>query len=216
MLRDLREVIKKHGASSFPVVEIERAMSLRGKPLAVTDALVDDILNLSYGKARTFAVLAVLFPHVDTRHQFHVNHVFPAALLDIKALRRQKNEDGTVRFSPEEIDDLLDLRDRLPNLELLPGLENIGKSAKIPGEWLATEYPSSHDRSAFLERNALPLSLPLSVGEYRKFFGERSVKLTTLIQKLLKSPTPEPDPSNTNASAPVDLDEELSEGDDSD
>ncbi|WP_315915143.1 DUF262 domain-containing protein [Arthrobacter sp. lap29] len=214
LLRDLREVIKKQGASAFPVVEIERAMSLRGKPLAVTDALVDDILNLSYGKARTFAVLAVLFPHVDTRHQFHVDHVFPAALLDRKVLRRQKNEDGTARFSPEEIDDLLDLRDRLPNLELLPGLENIGKSAKIPEEWLAAEYPSAHDRSAFLERNALPLSLPLSVDEYRKFFGERSAKLTTRIHNLLKSQSP--DPSNTNASELVDLDEELSEGDDSD
>ncbi|ALO66703.1 hypothetical protein AS189_09590 [Arthrobacter alpinus] len=214
LLRDLREVIKKQGASAFPVVEIERAMSLRGKPLAVTDALVDDILNLSYGKARTFAVLAVLFPHVDTRHQFHVDHVFPASLLDRKALRRQKNEDGTARLSPEEIDDLLELRDRLPNLELLPGLENIGKSAKIPEEWLAAEYPSAHDRSAFLERNALPLSLPLSVDEYRKFFGERSAKLTTRIHNLLKSQSP--DPSNTNASELVDLDEELSEGDDSD
>jgi hypothetical protein len=214
LLRDLREIIKTQGDSAFPVAEIERAMSRRGKPLTVTDALVDDILCLSYGKARTFAVLAALFPHVDTRNQFHVDHVFPAALLDKKSLRRQKKDDGTTRFTPDEIDKLLDLRDRLPNLELLPGLENIGKSAKLPEKWLAAEYPSAHDRSAFLERNALPQSLPLSVEEYRDFFDERSAKLAARIHSLLKPQTP--DLLNTDATVLVDLDEELSEGDDSD
>ncbi|MGP5607143.1 MULTISPECIES: DUF262 domain-containing protein [Micrococcaceae] len=214
LLRDLREVIQTQGASAFPVAAIERAMSRRGKPLTVTDALVDDVLSLSYGKARTFAVLAALFPHVDTRNQFHVDHVFPSALLDRKALRSQINEDGTARFTPDEIDDLLDLRDRLPNLELLPGLENIGKSDKIPELWLAAEYPSSNERSAFLERNALPQSLPLSVDEFKEFCDERGANLTARIHSLLE--TQIPDPSNTNVTVLVDLDEELSEGDDSD
>lgn len=214
LLRDLREIIKTQGDSAFPVAEIERAMSRRGKPLTITDALVDDILSLAYGKARTFAVLVALFPHVDTRNQFHVDHVFPAALLDKKALRRQKKDDGTTSFTPGEIDELLDRRDRLPNLQLLPGLENIGKSAKLPENWLGAEYPSAHDRSAFLERNALPQSLPRSVEEYRDFFDERSVKLAARIHSLLKPQIP--DPSNADAIVLVDLDEELSEGDDSD
>jgi hypothetical protein len=34
LLRDLREVIKSHGASAFPVAAIEQAMALRGKSLA--------------------------------------------------------------------------------------------------------------------------------------------------------------------------------------
>ena len=142
LLRDLREVIKSQGGSAFPVAAIEQAMALRGKSLAVTDALVDDILSLEYGKARTFAVLAALFPHVDTRNMFHVDHLFPAARFDKKVLASLKNADGTSRFTAESIDELVSLRDRLPNLQLLPGLENIGKSDKAPDDWLAAEFPS--------------------------------------------------------------------------
>lgn len=214
LLRDLRQVIKSQGDTEFPVAAIERAMSLRGKPLAVTEALIDDILNLSYGKARTFAVLAALFPHVDTRNQFHVDHVFPATQLDRKRLRRLSNPDGTPVFTAEEIDDIIDRRDRLPNLELLPGLENIGKSDKAPDEWLAAEYPSADERSAFLARHALPQSLPHSVESFQAFFNERREKLTARIYEMLE--TRAPDPKGAEAPALVDLDEELAEGDDSD
>ena len=214
LLRELREVIKTHGGTAFPVAAIERAMSRRGKPLTVTEALVDDILNLSYGKARTFAVLAALFPHVDTRNQFHVDHVFPGVLLDKKSLRREKNDDGAPRFTSEEIDDLVDLRDRLPNLQLLPGLENIAKSAKAPDEWLVAEYSFADEQSAFLSRNALPQSLPHSAGEFMDYFDERRAKLTARIYDLLK--TQAPDRLATETTTLVDLDEELAEGDDSD
>lgn len=214
LLRDLREVIKTQGGTAFPVAAIERAMSRRGKPLTVTEALVDDILNLSYGKARTFAVLASLFPHVDTRNQFHVDHVFPAVLFDKKSLRREKNDDGAPRFTSEEIDDLVDMRDRLPNLQLLPGLENIGKSAKAPDEWLVAEYSSADEQSAFLSRNSLPQSLPHSAGEFMNYFDERRTKLTARIYDVLRAQAP--DPLATDTTTLVDLNEELAEGDDSD
>lgn len=214
LLRDLRVVINAEGGSRFPVASVERAMARRGKPLTVTEALVDDVLSLEYGRPRTFAVLAALFPHVDTRNQFHVDHVFPAALLSLKALRRQRNADGSPQFSAEDVDDLVGKRDLLPNLELLPGLENIGKSATPPADWLAAEYSSEHDRSAFLSRNALPPTLPGEATDFESFFEQRRAKLSGLIHEMLQqkglglSPTSEP--------ALVDLDEELSEGDDSD
>ncbi|MGD7708318.1 DUF262 domain-containing protein [Microlunatus sp. Y2014] len=214
LLRDLRVVIKTEGGSGFPVASLERAMARRGKSLAVTEALVDDVLSLEHGNRRTFAVLAALFPHVDTRNQFHVDHVFPAALLTKTALRRQKNSDDRPRFSQDEIDDLVDKRDLLPNLELLPGLENISKSAKSPADWLSAEYPSDHERSAFLSRNALPTTLPGGAAGFLPFFEQRRAKMVTLILEMLQ--TQEPLSSPTSATALVDLDEELSEGDDSD
>lgn len=214
LLRDLREVLKTQGDSGFPVTAIEQAMSRRGKSLAVTEALIDDILNLQYGKARTFPVLAALFPHVDTRNLFHVDHVFPAAQLTSKALRRISNPDGTPRFTAEAIDDLASLRDQLPNLELLPGLENIGKSDKAPADWLAEEYSSPDERSAFLARHALPSSLPRSVDEFMSFFEQRRANLTARITDMLTPQAPELLETPENPPL-VDLDEELSEGDDS-
>ncbi|OYO08172.1 hypothetical protein CGZ98_16605 [Enemella evansiae] len=212
LIRDLREVIKTQGGSAFPVSAIERAMSLRGKSLAVTDALVDDILGLEYGRARTFAVLAALFPHVDTRNQFHVDHVFPAVQLDRKRLRQLKDADGSPRFDADTVDELFALRDQLPNLELLPGLENIGKSAKAPDEWLAAEYQSVDERTAFLARNSLPPALPHSVDAFKDFFDQRREILTACIHdKLGVAQVRE-----TAANASLELGDELTEGDDID
>lgn len=215
LLRDLREVIKAQGSSSFPLPAIEKAMALRGKSLSVTDALIEDILSLEYGKARTFAVLATLFPHVDTRNLFHVDHVFPAARFDKKELAGQKGDDGTPRFSAEHIAEFVSLRDTLPNLELLPGLENIGKSHKAPDEWLAAEYPSQDDRSAFLARNALPSTLPHSIDEFMAFYEQRRGNLVARIQDKLKTQAPEPTTTAEGLSE-VALDEALAEGDDED
>jgi hypothetical protein len=75
LLRDLREAIRRDGENGFPVVAIEYAMALRGRSLEVTDALIEDILGLAYGGGRTRAVLATLFDHVDTRMQYHEDHV---------------------------------------------------------------------------------------------------------------------------------------------
>lgn len=99
----------------------------RGKSLEVTDALVEDILGLGYGGGRTWAVLATLFDHVDTRMQYHVDHVFPKAQLDSKALKAAKNYDRARRYTDAKVDELVARRDLLPNLELLPGPENVGK-----------------------------------------------------------------------------------------
>lgn len=215
LLRDLREIIKAQGSSSFPLAAFEKAMALRGKSLVVTDALIEDILSLEYGKARTFAVLAMLFPHVDTRNVFHVDHVFPAARFDKKELAALKAEDGTAKFTAEQIAELIALRDTLPNLELLPGLENIGKSDKAPDDWLAVEYPLQDDRSAFLARNALPPTLPHSIDEFAALYEQRRELLVARIKDKLKTQAPEPATSSEGLSE-IALDEALAEGDDED
>jgi hypothetical protein len=212
LLRDLREVIKTDGTSGFPLAAVERAMARRGKSLEVTDALVEDVLSLEYGKARTFAVLATLFPHVDTRNHFHVDHVFPAARFDKKELASRKADDGTPRQSSSEINELISLRDRLPNLELLPGLENIGKSDKAPDDWLAAEYTSLDERSAFLARNALPSPLPHSVDEFTSFFEKRREGLAARIKDMLRTQAPEATAPRTDLPG-ADLDDEIAEGD---
>ena len=37
------------------------------------------LLSLRWGQKRTFAVLAILFSHVDTRNVHHIDHIFPAS-----------------------------------------------------------------------------------------------------------------------------------------
>ena len=210
LLRELREVIKSSGGDSFPAAEFEKAMAQRGKSLELTDALIEDVLLLEYGKARTFAVLAVLFPHVDTRNVFHVDHVYPAARFDGKVLAAMRGRDGSARFTGGEISNLLGLRDTLPNLELLQGQENVAKSDKAPDDWLIAEYPTSDDRTAFLERNALPETLPHSIDDFPTFYAQRKNILMQRLRAMLKTHASQP------VAAEVGLDAALAEGDEQD
>ena len=43
-----------------------------GKPLRFTEEEFKDLLDSEYGDPRTFILLALLFPHMDTKNRFHV------------------------------------------------------------------------------------------------------------------------------------------------
>jgi len=212
LLRDLRQVIREEGAVGFPISKIEQVMARRGKPLDITDALVDDVLGLGYGGPRTFAVLATLFDHVDTRNQFHVDHVFPAAMLGKKALMTaNKQRAGSEKWSDKQIEDFARKRDLLPNLELLEGPVNIGKSDSPPGTWATVKYGCGADYGAFLDRNALP-SLPHDIDQFLTFFDSRRGKLAKLIKKL-RTVSPST-PATEGASVEIaSIDEDLAEAD---
>jgi uncharacterized protein DUF262 len=212
LLRDLRETIKKDGADRFPLAAIEHTMALRGKSLEVTDALVEDILALGYGGGRTWAVLATLFDHVDTRMQYHVDHVFPQSALDLKLLKKAKTPDGGRKFSDDEAEAIVSKRDLLPNLELLPGPDNIGKSDIAPDEWAESVYPDDDERRAFLKLNALPADLPHSVDGFLAFYDARRTSLATRIKDKLRTQDLGPAPAASLVTG-EDIDESLAEGD---
>jgi hypothetical protein len=209
LLRDLRDIIRLEGEHAFPLASIERAMARRGKSLDVNDALIEDILGLAYGGGRTWAVLATLFDHVDTRMQYHVDHIFPKAQLDPRALKAVKNADGTRRLSDAAIDELVGKRDLLPNLELLPGPENIGKSDVAPDTWVVDHYPGADEYAAFLKANALPNDLPHDVDDFLAFYNSRRDMLIARIKSKLQTQGG----GSPLAALPTDLDAELGEGD---
>lgn len=188
LLRALRSAINEHGDSTFPVRELERVMAARGKSLTATPEMIEGLLDLEYKDSATFAVLAILFPHVTTRNNHHVDHVFPVAKLTRKVLRAQ----GMDRAY---IDEILTAVNRLPTLQLLEGNENIAKSAKIPAIWAAEEFPDAMAHGAYLDRNALP-PLPTEAADFLRFCAERGQALRRKLETVLAPDRPtveEPD-----------------------
>lgn len=179
LLRDLRQVIDERGQTAFPVAEIERRMAARGKSLVFGPEQIEDILGLAYGGARTFAVLATLFPHVNTRNVHHIDHVFPQALLTQGALR-------DAGIAADDVQVLLSARDQLPNLQLLEGPENISKSDLPPATWAAATFDSTGALEAYKARNALPW-LPESVTDFAAFAEERRGMLRILLERTLNA-----------------------------
>lgn len=99
-LTALRSVIQEHGDERFPLADIEAEMARRGRSLRFDEEEIEDLVEVSYGDRRAFALLALLYPFVDLRNQFHIDHIFPRSSFRKRTLR----DHG---FSSEQIDDLM-------------------------------------------------------------------------------------------------------------
>lgn len=178
LLRAIRDVIEQTSTDKFPVEDLERVMASRGKSLRGNHEVIEGLLDLRYGDARTFPLLALVFDHVNTRNNHHVDHVYPTAQLKPGPLR-------DAGIPADRWDSIIDRKDRLPNLELIEGKENISKSAKLPANWVDEVMPEAATRSAYLGRNLLPLSLPSMPAEFDEFYETRRSLLRERLRDLL-------------------------------
>ncbi|GAA1376695.1 DUF262 domain-containing protein [Catellatospora chokoriensis] len=183
LLSAMREVIDKHGASGFPVTELETRMAARGKSLSFAPEEIEDLLASTYGWGDTFTVLSLLFPHVNTHNHHHVDHVFPRSLLSDAKLKKY-------RLLEDDREEIVFYRDTLANLQLLEGPENLAKKNKIPSVW-AESTMTPEARINYLELNALP-GLPASVEEFQSWCDKRYELLKERLTKLLGADNTDP------------------------
>lgn len=183
-LTALRTVIQSSQGVSFPVVALEREMKLRGKELAFSEPEVDFLLDVSYPDYRTFLLLSLLYPFVDLRNHFHVDHVFPKSMLTTAQLKKVNIEQQA------EIDDLMVKANRLPNLQLLGGPENNEKRAKLPLEWLSKAFQTDAARNEHVHNHDLAI-LPMDTKEFALFFDKRRAAMKYRLKALLATVSPD-------------------------
>jgi Protein of unknown function DUF262 len=170
LLARLRRVIDERGGGGFPSEAIEDAMAAVGKSLRFDPQTVDELVNSSYGQADTFALLSIVYGHVDPGKTFHVDHIFPRDRLRRDRLRQAGYTDDQVERIATQA------RDALANLQLLPGGENIGKSERLPLEWAQEKYADPHALHGYLEQNDMT-DLPQGLDGFLEFFGRRRARL---------------------------------------
>ena len=76
MLANLREVIKGPH-QEFPSAALAERLQKLTRPIRFTNEDVDDLLAIRYGERQSFLVLSLLYPWIDYRNLFHVDHVHP-------------------------------------------------------------------------------------------------------------------------------------------
>jgi hypothetical protein len=177
LLTRLRRIIDEHGQNGFPVAELEHDMTVLGKPLAFDPTEVDELLEMRYGGQRTFSVLSLLYPGLDLSKEFHEDHIFPRSRFTAKRL-------GDAGIPHDRIESYREAVDCLPNLQLLGGIPNIEKQAKMPGEWLATAFPSPEQRATYLHDNDLD-GLPLDLAAFLDFYAQRKERMRQRLLKVL-------------------------------
>jgi hypothetical protein len=177
LLSRLRQAIRDHGKDAFPEDAIEVEMVRLARPLRFEEAEIEDLLDSRFGSKRLFPLLALLYPGVDVRKEFHEDHVFPRARFTKRALLGEHVPESAL---PQYMNNV----DRLPNLQLLEGSINIDKRAEMPLTWVTAQYPDEGPREAWLAANDLS-GLPQSILDFPAFFATRRDRMKARLTRLL-------------------------------
>lgn len=177
LLTALRGVIKESNDNGFPVAKIYEEMARRGRSLVFEEEELEDLADMQYGDRRTFALLSLVFPFVDLRNHFHIDHIFPRSLFTERRLKDAGVPD-------DKIADFIQRKDGLANLQLLEGAENNEKRAKLPAEWLSQKFSDSESRQRYEDLHELG-EVPESITEFDIFYDQRRARLKAKLEQLL-------------------------------
>lgn len=177
LLTAIRSALRESTTDGFPVEAIEETMARRGKSLRFADEELEDLVDIDFNDRRTFPVLSLLFPFIDLRHDFHVDHIFPRNEFTPRRLK----EAGA---PAEDAEQYRDWMNRLGNLQLLQGTENVAKQAAMPDRWLRESFTDEAARSEYRERHLLG-SLPGELSGFGEFYQRRRERLLGRLRELL-------------------------------
>jgi hypothetical protein len=177
LLTGLRSVIRQYGAQGWPSDALDREMARQGKQLRFDPTEIDDLLELEYGAKRLFPMLAMLYP-IDTRNQFHEDHLFPRSVLVSRKKLRKYGIDE------DDMSAIIDCADRAANLQLLRGPENQSKSDQLPDQWLRTQFSNESDRQGWL-REYDAMGLPDDISGFLDFYQRRRARMRERLAALL-------------------------------
>lgn len=198
MLTMIRTELKRSGQERFPVEEIEAVMARRGRSLRFSEDEIRDLLEVSYNDRRSFALLTLLYPFVDLRNKFHIDHIFPKSRFTENRLRREN-------LDPETVGRFREYFNRLPNLQLLDGTENREKSAVLPAKWLELHFKEEAQRQAFRDRHDLG-EVPDALADFEAFYLARRDAIAEKLRALIgeqSNVSSAPTPSTPSAEAPA-------------
>jgi hypothetical protein len=178
VLRPIRDVLRSE-AKSFPAEAIREKFKRTTKSLVFTRDDIDALLESRYGQGYSFSVLALLYPTLDFRNTFHIDHIHPRSLFTRPILAKRGITDDDLSFYLENVD-------MLPNLQLLEGIPNQEKSDAEFKDWLSGKYKDEKAAQSFKEKNYIPDDVELEFCNFRQFFEKRRSLLSNRLMALLK------------------------------
>lgn len=170
------KVVYKLKSNHFSFEEILKLELPSRKSLYITEIELDNFMTYRKG-ASSFFVLSLLYPNLKYKEvQFHQDHIHPASKFDVDNFNQ-------IGLSKESQDELLKLRDTVPNLQLLEGRQNESKNATAFKVWLSKKDES--EQTYFKISNFIPEDINLDFSEFLVFYEKRKMKLKEELKKVL-------------------------------
>ena len=177
LLTMFRRVIRENGMHGFPINEIENDMAKRDKSLEFNDEGLQELTEITIHDRAAFLLLSLLCDVDLAKNKYDLDHIFPHVKFTPETLR-------AAGVSDEKHEDYKDMRDRLPNLQLLEENENKRKQALLPKDWLIQKYPEPNSRRKYTHGHLLG-DVPEGLDEFEAFYEARRKRLEEKIRQLL-------------------------------
>jgi hypothetical protein len=181
VLRPLRKIIKDNG-NTFPLTKILETFKGTNKTLIFSDEDIENLTWNKYGQSFTFSVLTLLYPQLDYRNQFHVDHIFPKSLFTASKLRKRGVSDA-------DIDSFKNQVDYIGNLQLLEAVPNIEKMNKEFDIWLNQTVKSKPEKNQYCLKHYIP-DVDLNFKNFLEFFESREELLIHKFKEVLQDVSP--------------------------
>ena len=176
VLRPIRDVLRNNGGA-FPLEGIREKFKGTNRSLAFATDDIENLLDSRHGQGYTFSTLALLYPTLDFKNRFHVDHIFPRSLFTWTRLQKRK-------ITPDKIQLFVENADAIPNLQLLEGISNQEKSDAELDDWLQETYKGKQHRAAYMEKNYIP-DIDLALENFPEFVKQRRRLLHEQLAKVL-------------------------------
>lgn len=173
----MRDLVNEN-LGKFPLQET--IVHYRGsrKSISFSEDDIESLLDLQYGKAKTYCALTLLYPGLNYNFKYHQDHIHPVSFFNKKYLRK-------MGLSEEHVEAYITACNGLPNLQLLQSTQNIQKSDKSLVDWLSLTYTSLSDKESFLRQNYIGVGDSLSLDDFLDFAVARRTALKNQFMNIL-------------------------------
>jgi len=174
-----RRVLQEYpGEAVFPAVAISAELAKSGRLTQFNDQAITNFLDIWYGQRETFLALSLLYDDNSWGTMpYHQDHIFPQSLFD----GRRLDAEGIPGAQKTRYQTLMN---RIGNLELLSGHENIEKSNQDFSTWVTTRNLN------FKQRHLIPSDPTLlRFDHFEQFIEVREALIRERLASLF-APTP--------------------------
>jgi hypothetical protein len=162
--------------NNFSFAELLKLELPSRRSLYVTDIELDNFLMYKKS-ASSFFVLSLLYPNLRYNEvKFHQDHIHPASKFSPDIF-------DSLGLSNEEQEEWMQLRDMIPNLQLMEGRQNESKNATEFNTWLSAK--SESEQRHFKMSNFIPEDESCDFKNFKSFFQNRKNKLKAELRKVL-------------------------------
>ena len=152
--------------------------------------------NVEYGSPAVLPLLQLLYPNLNYGSViFHIDHIYPKSKFNKKT-----------KGLPEKY---IEMKNRLWNLQLLEGHDNLSKNDKDPEAWLKEEMPDATKRKNYLISNYIPEDFILDWSNLEAFESQRKRKILEMLMKVFKLPNTNIQIHNTTDDRLIETPEDL-------